>query len=380
LEGLCDPIYSEVFSLELHDPPLVEFTVRDSVCIDDRDFILHGGFPAGGEYSGPGVTDGRFIPSMAGLGKHLIGYLYRDSLTNCADTVYSEIEVLPLESKAEAGDDINMILADSIMLQAVAPEKGTGTWSVISGEGGSFKNINDPQTWFFKDSAHLDYELRWTVEGPCGNNSDKIHLNFMELSINPCPGTPIVTDIDGNTYKTIQIGDQCWMAENLRTGIFIPSTATNSIHSDLDNNGIIEKYCYDNDTANCTMYGGLYDWNEAMGYSEDEGSQGICPEGWHIPTNDDWKILDDQFKYGDAGEHLKETGDAGFGGQFTGDRHQRGEFYSFGSSGFFWSSTSYIYLDHNEGYFRKICACNGFLEKDHYNKMTGLSIRCVKND
>ena len=143
---------------------------------------------------------------------------------------------------------------------------------------------------------------------------------------------------------------------------------------------MIEKYCYDNDTANCKIYGGLYDWHEAMGYSEEEGAQGICPDGWHIPSNQDWADLDVQFKYGDAGEHLKDTGDTGFGGQFTGDRHQRGEFYSFGSSGFFWSSSSYIYNDVNEGFFRKICACNGFLEQDHFNKTTGLSVRCIKDN
>ncbi len=117
-----------------------------------------------------------------------------------------------------------------------------------------------------------------------------------------------------------------------------------------------------------------------MGYTDEEGVQGVCPDGWHVPDNDDWDILDDQFKYGDAGEHLKETGDSGFGGQLAGDRHQRGEFYSFGSSGFFWSSTTYTYQDKNEGYFRQICACNGALDEDHFNKNIGLSVRCIKDN
>ena len=128
------------------------------------------------------------------------------------------------------------------------------------------------------------------------------------------------------------------------------------------------------------MYGGLYDWHETVGYTDEEGVQGVCPDGWHVPDNDDWDILDDQFKYGDAGAHLKETGDSGFGGQLAGDRHQRGEFYSFDSSGFFWSSTTYTYLDKNEGYFRTICACNGALDEDHFNKNIGLSVRCIKDN
>lgn len=380
LDGNCNPYYSDIFSIEIHDQPLAEFDLKDSVCINERDFIISGGQPEGGEYFGPGVTDGRFIPSEAGIGIHTLGYLFRDPETNCADTAYSSIEVLALTSPADAGADMELIMADTVQLQANTPETGIGTWTVSSGLGGSFSDQHDPNAWFRKDSAQLDYTLTWTIEGPCGYDADEVSLNFMELSINPCPGTPIVTDSEGNTYKTVLIGDQCWMAENLNTGTFVASTATSSNHSDLKNNGVIEKYCFENDEANCGVYGGLYDWHEAMGYTEEEGVRGICPEGWHLPTNLDWAELDSQFKYGDAGEHLKETGDAGYGGLFAGDRHQRGEFYSQGSSGFWWSSTSYVYLDVNEGYFRKICACNGWLEKDHFHKMTGLSVRCIKDE
>jgi uncharacterized protein (TIGR02145 family) len=57
-------------------------------------------------------------------------------------------------------------------------------------------------------------------------------------------------------------------------------------------NGIIEKYCYDNDTNNCNLYGGLYYWNEMMQYTLTEGAQGICPDGWHIPSDAEWKTLE----------------------------------------------------------------------------------------
>jgi len=379
-EGTCKPLFSETISVELHDPPQLDLNIRDSACISERDFLLEGGYPEGGEYFGTGVSGGRFDPASAGPGLHEIGYYYSDPETTCRDTIFDILEVFPLTSEANAGEDISLIMSDSIQLQADVPEYGTGSWSVVTGEGGVFSDPTDPNSWFRKDSAQLNYELRWTVEGPCGTNSDEVSLGFMELGINPCPDAPVVIDQDGNIYKTVQIGDQCWMAENLRTGVFVESTVSSSVHSDLADNGVIEKYCFENDTANCTQYGGLYDWHEAMGYSEDEGVQGICPEGWHLPTNEDWGILDDQYKYGNAGEFLKETGDSGFGGQFAGDRHQRGEFYSFGSSGFFWSSTSYIYMNYNEGYFRKICACNGALEEGHFNKITGLSVRCVKDN
>ncbi|MFI5253558.1 MAG: FISUMP domain-containing protein [Bacteroidota bacterium] len=82
----------------------------------------------------------------------------------------------------------------------------------------------------------------------------------------------------GRTYHTVRIGSQCWLKENLDVGTMIDS---NQIQTD---NGVIEKYCYNNDTAKCTTYGGLYQWDEAMKYHTTDGSQGICPAGWHIPT------------------------------------------------------------------------------------------------
>src|SRR5690606_9545464 len=57
-------------------------------------------------------------------------------------------------------------------------------------------------------------------------------------------------------------------------------------------NDIVEKYCYDNLRANCNTYGGLYQWSEAMQYLTVESTRGICPVGFHIPSDDDWKILE----------------------------------------------------------------------------------------
>jgi len=357
IEGSCMPVYSDVMAIELHDPPVVVFESRDSACINERDFLLSGGLPEGGTYFGTGVSNNRFNPASAGVGVHNLSYWFTDPETTCSDTSYSQIEVFPLSSNASAGENMEMITSDSVYLQANTPDYGVGTWSIISGNGGHFIDENDPNTIFVKDSSDLNYVLRWTIAGPCSSDTDDINLGFLKLSINPCPGTPIVVDADGNIYRTVQMQDQCWMAENLRTGVFVESDPNGNVHSDLSNNGVIEKYCYENDTANCSIYGGLYDWDEAMGYSNEEGVQGVCPEGWHIPTNQDWADLDGQFKLGNAGEYLKETGGYGYGGQFAGDRHERGEFYSEGSSGWFWSSTTYSYNGADDGYFRKICAC-----------------------
>jgi len=101
----------------------------------------------------------------------------------------------------------------------------------------------------------------------------------------PCPGTPTITDIDGNIYNTVLIGDQCWMAENLNT------------KKDAFGNNIV-RHCYYNSSSFCDVYGGLYDWttmmNWASGSNENpSGVQGICPVGWHLPSDSEWLELMD---------------------------------------------------------------------------------------
>lgn len=105
----------------------------------------------------------------------------------------------------------------------------------------------------------------------------------------------------GEFYKAVQIGTQTWMAENLNVGSTIPTA------KDQTDNGIIEKYCYEGD---CETYGGLYTWDEAMDYNSfDNGivgtTQGICPEGWHIPTIPEWDTLF-HFLTPDEGGKMKE--------------------------------------------------------------------------
>ncbi len=112
----------------------------------------------------------------------------------------------------------------------------------------------------------------------------------------PCPGTPTVS-YDGQVYNTVQIFSQCWLKENLNVGTMIQG------EENMEDNGIIEKYCKKNVEDSCTIYGGLYQWDEMMQYAIKQGVQGICPTGWHIPTSGEWKILegvaDSQFRIGD---------------------------------------------------------------------------------
>ncbi len=130
---------------------------------------------------------------------------------------------------------------------------------------------------------------------------------FFQFATNtPCPGLDSLL-YSGQWYHTIQVFGQCWMKENLNVGDRISSSVGQT------NNGIIEKYCMLDEPANCDTLGGLYYWDELMNYTTVEGTQGICPEGWHIPTDADWKILEGSVdaNYGIGDPEWDEMGENG---------------------------------------------------------------------
>ena len=113
---------------------------------------------------------------------------------------------------------------------------------------------------------------------------------------------------DDQVYKVVKIGQQWWMQESLNIGTRIDDNL-----NDADN-GIIEKYCYDNKDSMCTIYGGLYQWEETMDYSPSDNAnpgttQGICPVGWHVPPIAEFNELDVLLGGSNyAGGKLKEAG------------------------------------------------------------------------
>ena len=110
----------------------------------------------------------------------------------------------------------------------------------------------------------------------------------------PCPSTPTLTDIDGNVYNTVQLGGQCWMKENLRTTRFANGSA---IALGTDHSATENLYYYpNNDEGNVGTYGLLYNWNAVMNGGSSSvvipsGVQGVCPDGWHVPSNAEWNTL-----------------------------------------------------------------------------------------
>lgn len=176
----------------------------------------------------------------------------------------------------------------------------------------------------------------------------------IDVTIKPpvCGNSATVDDEDGNTYDIIEIGSQCWMQQNMKVGTMINSSDLPS-----DSNSI-EKYCYGDSSSNCNTNhpnfpdGGLYTWDEAMQGASTEGAQGICPNGWHMPTDADWftlaSYLDSSVPNPHAactgpgstvGTQLKPGGSSGFEANYSGEvLPSSGTSGDRGSATFFWSS------------------------------------------
>jgi uncharacterized protein (TIGR02145 family) len=269
------------------------------------------------------------------------------------------------------------------------------------------QSSNNPTSWqweFGDDSTSTkanpshtynnigSYSVVLTVTNANGTDR-KVKIEYIYVECGPCPGIPTVT-YEGQVYNTALIDNQCWLKENLNVGEMINANTNQA------NNGVIEKYCYDNDSANCDEYGGLYKWSEMMEYASTQGVQGICPPGWHIPTNDEWYILegtvDSQYPVGhpiwnpygfqgyDAGLNLKSTSGWYFKGNGTdlfgfsafpgGKYYYIYGFIGLGSNGTFWSSTN-----STRPWSRDLYEHSDGVDINNNNPDNGRSVRCLKD-
>lgn len=206
-----------------------------------------------------------------------------------------------------------------------------------------------------------------------------------------------IIDYDGNIYQTVQIGNQIWMAENLKTTHYANGTEITLVESNSawDNLSLTDKaYCYyDNSSTNGDIYGALYTWTAAMnGIASSDanpsGVQGVCPNGWHIPSDEEWTGLTDYLGgTSDSGGKMKETGtehwcspntsatnESGFTALPGGRRHNYGTFALLVYNAYFWCATE---EDSLHAWFRGLGYDKSYVFKNDYYKTVGISVRCV---
>ncbi|MFC1734295.1 FISUMP domain-containing protein, partial [candidate division KSB1 bacterium] len=184
---------------------------------------------------------------------------------------------------------------------------------------------------------------------------------------------------DGKMYPTVQIGNQCWMAKNLNIGVMLDCGNPNANQT---NNSTFEKFCYNSDTSNCILYGGLYQWDEMMQYSTTPGVQGICPAGWHVPTETEYTTIESNFPSGTAASALKVGGSSGFEATTGGYCYHNYSNWVFGSMGSYGvlrtstestTSTTYAcvrYYYPSDPAMYNTCS---------YKKNNGYTVRCIYN-
>ena len=225
-----------------------------------------------------------------------------------------------------------------------------------------------------------------------------LFLIFSALLLVACGSGSMTDSRDGQTYRTIKIGEQIWMAQNL-------------------NYETADSYCYSDVASNCAEYGRLYTWAAAMdsagtwstnGKGCGDGRfcsptypvRGVCPSGWHLPDTTEWERLfaavggihDGIWR--DAGKMLKSISgwkDSGKGADHSGDGvdayafsalpagglFNRGKYDDEGNSAFFWSSTEYSSSLAN---CMSLNYSVGYADLPVYNELYGLSVRCVKDE
>jgi uncharacterized protein (TIGR02145 family) len=347
--------------------------------------------------------------SLSNVPKTCFNYKYRckvsnlcgaDATSNAATLTQNappEITVQPVDKLVYVGQNTTFEITTSgsgFNYQWQESSNGGGTWANVT-NGGSNPAYTGANTVSLSLSsvplAYNNYRYRCALSHYC--RPDAISDVATLSTAIPSP----VTDIDGNTYNTVGIGSQLWMAENLKTTKYNDGTAIPNITVDATwDAATTGAYCdYSNTPANSTTYGRLYNWyaadNNAATKVASNGGKNVCPVGWHVPSDAEWTTLT-TYLGGEsvAGGKLKETGtthwtatdasatnETGFTALPGGSRRASGFYFEFGKYGYWWSSTEYSATG---AWFRSISYFSTNVSRSSFSyKQFGFSVRCLRD-
>lgn len=301
----------------------------------------------------------------------------------------------------------------NVSFEGISPVTACGVcWSTSTNP-----TINDNHTIdssgqgsFTSHITGLQPIIHYYVRAYATNSAGTVYGNEIEFNTSdgfPCPNDTSLTDIDGNIYNTVQLGSQCWMRENLRTTHYNNGTEI-PLYNNYGNTAC-RYYPYGNE-SNVHIYGYLYNWYATMcgspsSNTNPSGVQGICPNGWHVPSDAEWTQLTNyvssQSQYlcgGDSsfigkalaadtenwsssnttcavGNMPSNNNATGFSALPAGDRTETG-FYGLGGFATFWTTTEY---SSGRAYERDIPYYQAIVRRQNFEKYRGQSVRCLRD-
>ena len=280
-------------------------------------------------------------------------------------------------------DQFGASLSESAVI--IEPEPNALILVVDSLVQPSETGTSDGQIYISVSGGYPPYYYQWSngvqtqnlIDVEAGNYQIKLSDNSGQSVIKTVALSDSVYDYDGNAYSYIKIGRQVWMQQNLRV-------------AQAPNGTRIVSYAYNNDELLTEVYGRLYSWEAAMNGTEMEMAQGICPNGWHIPSDKEFKILEmelgmtraeadmvNTWRGNGVGTAMKAGGSSGFNVMLSGRRETNGMFRLMGNTEYIWTSTSY-----EDSYAWRRCFSAYDKTVGRWNtfpKSYGFSVRCVKN-
>jgi len=278
---------------------------------------------------GPGSGDTiRQLLMHEGFTPGSVSYLVTTQANGCpGNQIISQVQVKPspIVIVRPCFDTITVANAQPYRLRGSIPAGGTWSGTGVSNQ-------------FFHPSladtgSNLLYYTYTNTFG-CPSRSE-INIFNSPFSIFNC-GDSLFDPRDNQSYPTVQLGSQCWMASGLNYGTMISGSTYQR------DNCIIEKYCFNNDPALCALGAALYQWDELMQYETVAGIQALCPAGWHVPTETEWTTLFNHYiNNGFAGAPLKYTGYSGFNALLSGVRFNNISWNFADFATMLWSSNNY---------------------------------------
>lgn len=297
-----------------------------------------------------------------------------EDLDNIGPGTYSVV-VTDAYNQTKTSDDI--IIPDRIVLTAdvthIDDQHSEGSIDLVVTGGETPYTYSWSNGSTNEDISELDLGVYTVTVTDANNCEETTSVEIIDL-------TPLV-DIDGNAYQIINIGDQIWMAENFkvtryRNGDAIPNVTDAAEWSNLTTGAYCE---YDNNSANVETYGCLYNW-----YAVND-SRNIAPEGWHVPSDDEWTELENYLGE-NAVTKLKATSgwnndsngtdDYDFAALPGGNRGYGGSFYSVSDTASFWSATE---RGSYSAWGRKLSDLSAGIYRSSYGKHYGFSLRLVRD-